>query len=788
MEVNYLYKKILLSVIFVFILVFSISAIQAEDVNGTDSDSLSLNDENHIYNENQNLSEGIMSDYSYSSSVGESDSSFNETIKNKTLFTSPTNSIYYKGDYSVTLKDSNSRTALVNKTVNLVINNDKFNVTTNSKGIVSVNLNFNPGKYYVFASFSGDDSYESCNFTSNVEILPPIKAIDLTKYYKGSTKYTAIFYTSQGNFLVNKMVTITVNGKSYKKQTNNKGYVSFDINLNPGNYKIVATDPNTGYEKTTNFKILPTISSHNLNKVKGDSRKFTAKFLKNNGKSLSKTYIKFKLKGKTYKVKTSKYGFASLSLKKLKKGTYKITCYNKDGFSKTFTIKVFKRKASTKLATSSYKFFVKESKQLKVKLSTALADSSCSGKVIKIKINGKTYSKKTNSKGEAYLKLPSLKKGLYNVEYKYNGNKFFKASKSKKLVTIIDTSNTKISVKGTSSFGYGAGTQLKVAYTAGGVPLAKKSVTLKLAGKTYKKTTDLKGMVYIPINLNIGDYVVEYKTNDEWKLKGTSGTFDINVFKRSPSKIIWKSGKSFKDNSQTFKVLVSDSKGKHVSGGRIVLTIDSQSYSAKVSSSGYAKVKTSVDIGKYKVSVKFKGNNNFLPSSGHKKVNVKLSKFGKGINEKHAVALKAYLKSSSHCKVGSKKIKSLVKSLTKGLKNKVDKAKAIFNYVRDTLDYSYYYNSKYGASGTLKVKKGNCVDHSHLLVAMFRTAGLHARYVHGKCHFKSGETCGHVWTQVKLGKNWVCADAVSYRNSLGKINNWYTKSYSVHNKYASLPF
>jgi transglutaminase-like putative cysteine protease len=118
----------------------------------------------------------------------------------------------------------------------------------------------------------------------------------------------------------------------------------------------------------------------------------------------------------------------------------------------------------------------------------------------------------------------------------------------------------------------------------------------------------------------------------------------------------------------------------------------------------------------------------------------------------------------------------------------VNKAKAIFNYVRDTLSYSFYYDTKYGATGTLKHKKGNCVDHSHLLVSMYRTAGFKARYVHGTCKFNSGGVYGHVWTQVLIGKHWVCADATGYANQLGKINNWNTKSYKIHGKYASLPF
>ncbi len=71
------------------------------------------------------------------------------------------------------------------------------------------------------------------------------------------------------------------------------------IDLKPGTYKVVATDPITGYKLTTTYKILSTISESNLKKVMGDSKKFTAKFYKKNGKVLANKYIKFKFRGQT---------------------------------------------------------------------------------------------------------------------------------------------------------------------------------------------------------------------------------------------------------------------------------------------------------------------------------------------------------------------------------------------------------------------------------------------------------------------------------------------------------
>ncbi|WP_458454785.1 Ig-like domain repeat protein [Methanobrevibacter sp.] len=736
----------------------------------TDCYELGVDDEHISVNDN-NLPD------TYSSS---------EEDKNQTELSSTSSSIYYQGNYQVALKDSDSNRYLSNKTVNFVIDDVHYTSNTDDNGIASINLNLRPGNYNVFAFFNGDDDFNSCNMTSAISILSTIKSNDLSKYYKGTTPFTATFYTSQGKALTNTIVNINVNGKSYTPRTNANGVVSIPINLKPGSYRIVSTDPVTGFKITTTFTVLSTIIPGKLKKVEGE--RFYVKFLKSNGKALSKKVIKIKIKGKTHKIKTNSKGQVSISLKKFKKGTYKVVFYNKDGLSKTVKVKVYKRKASTKLTAGSYTFLPNNHRLVKAKLSTTLADSSNSDKTIKLKINGKTYSQKTDSNGVAVFDLSSVKKGIYSVQFTYDGNKYFKASKCIRTVKIYDTTQTKINLKSTSHFGYGAGTLLKVAYTAGGVPLTGKTVHLKIDGETHRLTTDAKGIASVPINLQIGEYSVGYDTDDSSGFTGTSGSFDIDVFKRSESKITWKCGNKYKDNKQVFTVLVTGLDGKYASGGSIDLVIDGETHTVTVGSKGIAKFKTEVPIGKYKVSVKFRGNNEYLSSSSSKTVDVELSKFKNGLNEKGAHALKAYLKSSSHCKVGTKALKKLVKSLTKGKTTKVDKAKAIYNYVRDTLDYSYYYDTKYGSSKTLKLKRGNCVDHSHLLVAMFRTAGFHARYVHGYCHFSDGDSTGHVWTQVKIGNKWVCADAVSLRNSLGKVKNWNTKNYRVNGKYASLPF
>ena len=763
------YKKLILACFAFMILVFSISSVQASDVNMTDNTG----------------SIGVMPEQ-IDNNVQTVDS---DLSKNQTEISPKSTDIYYKGSYEVTLKDLNSSAPVSNKQINFVINKVTYKAVTDSRGVASLKLDLNVGKYSVNAYFTGDDSYQNSSLITSLNIQSTVKAGDTVKYYKATTPFRAQFLTSNGQALSNRQVNIIVNGKTYSSRTDNNGFASLNLNFKPGTYQIISVDPVTGLRVTNTFTVLSTISSSDIKQVAGQNKRFTVKFFKSNGKPLAKKYIKYKFKGKTHKVKTNSHGKISFALKKFKKGTYKITCYNRDGLSKTYIIKIYKRKASTGLSTNSYTFFSNDAKELQVRLSTSLGDNSNSGKLIKIKINGRTYSKVTDGNGMVYLQLPSLNKGLYKVQYSYDGNKFFKSSRSDNYITVLDTSDTSLKVKSTKSFGYGAGTSFKVALTAGGVPLIKKTVVLNIGDKSYSQTTDENGMVLLPINLPIGKYHVTYKFNGDSKLNKSAGACDIDVFKRSGSKLSWACGSSYKDSSQTFDVLLIDMNGNPVFGGAVELAIDGETYNGVTSSDGHARIKTDVAFGKYKISVKFTGNNNFLPSDTSQTVNVELSQFGGGLNQKNAASyLKAYLKSSSHCKVGSAYLKKLVKTLTKGKTNKIDKAKAIFNFVRDKIDYSFYYNSKYGSGGTLKYKKGNCADIAHLLAAMYRTAGFQTRYVHGVCKFNSGHVYGHVWTQVKVGKYWVIGDASDNSNSLGKIKNWNTKSYKIHSKYSSLPF
>ena len=152
------------------------------------------------------------------------------------------------------------------------------------------------------------------------------------------------------------------------------------------------------------------------------------------------------------------------------------------------------------------------------------------------------------------------------------------------------------------------------------------------------------------------------------------------------------------------------------------------------------------------------------------------------------LSLEKCLKSTAHAQSNDPSIKALAKKITKGATSKYEKAVRIFNWVRDNIDYSFYYNTKYGAVKTLKKNTGNCVDIYHLLVALSRAAGIPARYVHVTAEFASGNVYGHVFAQVYIKGKWYNLDASNNRNFFNVINNWYTATAKIKGVYASLPF
>jgi hypothetical protein len=216
--------------------------------------------------------------------------------------------------------------------------------------------------------------------------------------------------------------------------------------LNAGSYVLkVTTIPDANYNsvsKTVNVKVnqLKTaISAAKVTTTYGTTKNLVVT-LKSGTKVLSGKYVVVKLNNKNYKVKTNSKGQATVKVPAtLIPKSYKATLTfagDTNYVKSTGYVYVVVNKAKpvfTAKATASYG--VKA-----VKKYTAVLKSD-KGKVIKnaqvtLKVNGKTYSVKTNAKGQAIFKFTNLsKKGTYGAAIKFAGNNCFKPiSKTAKII------------------------------------------------------------------------------------------------------------------------------------------------------------------------------------------------------------------------------------------------------------------------------------------------------------------------------------------------------------------
>ncbi|WP_405290288.1 Ig-like domain-containing protein [Methanobrevibacter sp.] len=238
-------------------------------------------------------------------------------------------------DFEAKLLDANGN-PLVNETVNLVVNGNDFNVTTDSEGIARLSENLTVGKYAITV-INPKTGEETANYAEIVKRITGNSAI--TMYFGASKYYKVRVYTDDGQIVgAGETVTFKINGKTYTRKTNSEGYASYKITQSAKTYTITATYK--GVKVSNKVVVKPVLTAKNISKKKAKTIKFTAKLVNTKGKVLKGKTIKFTVKGKIYKAKTSKKGIATISLKNLKVGKYKVkVTYGKSTIKKTLTVK-----------------------------------------------------------------------------------------------------------------------------------------------------------------------------------------------------------------------------------------------------------------------------------------------------------------------------------------------------------------------------------------------------------------------------------------------------------------
>lgn len=250
----------------------------------------------------------------------------------------------YDSQFSVTLIKGDGELA-TNQKVKIRIGGEDYFTTTNSEGVAYIPLNLPNGHYEVEITnlANGEvitQSIEIAKKTTKPKVYNWIVGNkDLKMYYGEGKLFTVRVCNDEGKYVSGLKVTFKINGVSIRSVSNSNGFASVKINLKAGKYKI--TTSYHGKTVKNNIIVKPTLTAKNIKVKKGKTIKFNAKLVDIKGKALKNKKITFKIKGKSYKVKTNKKGIATLKLKlKLKVGKHTVkTSYGKNIIKNTIFIK-----------------------------------------------------------------------------------------------------------------------------------------------------------------------------------------------------------------------------------------------------------------------------------------------------------------------------------------------------------------------------------------------------------------------------------------------------------------
>nr|WP_302517017.1 Ig-like domain-containing protein [Methanobrevibacter smithii] len=401
---NLIFKKQLIILISVFILVAGISAVSANE-NTTDLHQSMEAYDNNVINTDLEVDDNNIIQPN------------NTDVKSNVSIDINNLEMYYKNGTKLTgkLLDNNSN-PIINQTVSITINGVSYNKITDGNGTFGMNINLDPNVYNFTVAYNGSDIYNSAFKNAKVTVLSVIKSNDLVKYYKNESQFYATLLDEKGNPIANNTaVQFNVNGVFYTRYTNENGTAKLNIKLYPEHYIITIIHPK-GEKKGYNITVLPTIISKDLVKYYKNESQFYATFLNGQGKPIANnTEVHFNVNGVFYTSYTNENGTAKLNIN-LYPGNYIITSMHPDGFQMGVNIFVNKTlitydisQPCNKTGTATFNAEVLDGQ------GRPLSNAS-----VTFLIAGKVLTKITDEKGIASINIKAYP-GVYTITTTYNG-------------------------------------------------------------------------------------------------------------------------------------------------------------------------------------------------------------------------------------------------------------------------------------------------------------------------------------------------------------------------------
>ncbi len=577
-----------------------------------------------------------------------------------TLFTEVVSYNYtYYGKNNVfygILHDENGKN-LVNYNLTFTItssNGDSRTITSNTNfyGRSEIVLNLAAGEYDIKVEYLGDSWYAYSTNSSHIIIKPvnsTMIAPDATLYGEGNN-YNITLKDSYGTPIKGENIQLAISQgnltDNFILQTNENGMASLTINYLPGTYNVKATykgDDIYGFAedsaKITINKVLTIVAGfhHKVIPLNGIYTVVLKDMYGNriNNGTVALNCYQGKLV-KTYINITDPNGEASFIID-LAEGTY-LTTIDYDGSlwytdaTNAATIVVDKNAVleSVSLNATDLVQYYGENKFFKIDFNDPNAYDQY-GKTITVSISNEKWSQSfeavTDAFGTARLQI-KLNPGEYNVTYKYSNPYYNIYGSGSNKITIykmpvsLNANDMIMNVNDQKLFE-------ATLRDINGKAISNMQIHMKLDGNIYDIATNDKGVASLPLNLNIGEYEIEYSSsNPNYVYSSNINKILVVDSKQTSTQIIAQDINEDENNMINFTLTLTDCLNNGISYSEVTLEIvDSNGKSVKnitdvSDANGNVIFKFNLDHGKYTVKSNFNGNDLYLPSSSVNVANI----------------------------------------------------------------------------------------------------------------------------------------------------------------------
>ena len=274
---------------------------------------------------------------------------------------------------------------------------------------------------------------------------PVVTSFEIVDVSTATKKVTVKLVDIGGEALAGETISYTINGGAEKTtETDVDGLAVIDATEDgiiaiafAGNDNFKEAETSIKFTSTST-KTNPTITASAITATAKVGKVYTATLKDSTGKALAGEKVTFYFNGKSTTVTTDENGIAKLNINVANKGTYQITVSYLGNDKNNAVVAVKDIKVNVQATKAVFKKATLKAKKAK-KVKFTLKDASgkaIKGKKITIKVNGKTFSAKTNAKGVASVKVKVAKKGKFTAVAKFAGDNTYKAITKKAKFTV----------------------------------------------------------------------------------------------------------------------------------------------------------------------------------------------------------------------------------------------------------------------------------------------------------------------------------------------------------------